>query len=148
MSKFTIGIVTFVSGLFMVLAIAMLWAGEYNLALGLILLSIFVILTGLIGKAALPDKKIVPISRSVMEKGFAPHAPQAGRTWLGVGAISAIYAFIEWQTPSIPPFSGRLSWAQKFFYVAAGPRGLLAAAVAFACLSIICGLVLLWSNRR
>ena len=96
----------------------------------------------------LRETKGVPLSRETMKKGFTPSGVLAWQVSFGLGAMFALLAFAEWQTPSLPPFSGRWSWVNALAYKSLGGQGLLTLYLAIAVATIGFGLALLVTRNR
>ena len=73
----------------------------------------------------LNGSKSSPLPRATMEKGFTPSGLIQWQVSLATGAMCGFMAYAEWQTPSIPPFTGRMGWIREFLHVAFGPGAAL-----------------------
>jgi hypothetical protein len=96
----------------------------------------------------LRDATIVPVARAKMEKGYSPAGVVAWQIYFGLGLLSALLAFMEWQAPSTPPFTGRWSWVKGAMFEAFGPGGPFTCYVAIAAVATCAGLTLLWKAKR
>ena len=96
----------------------------------------------------LREAEMTPLSRETMRKGFTPTGVVAWQVSLGLGALFVLLAFVEWKTPSHPPFSGRWSWANALAYQAFGAKGLLTLYLAVGVSAICFGLALLGKRNQ
>ena len=96
----------------------------------------------------LREMKVIPLSREAMKRGFIPSGVLAWQVSLALGFMLAVLALAEWQTPSLPPFSGRWSWLKAFAHKAFGPKGLLTLYLAMATAFIGFGLAQLGTRKR
>ncbi len=83
-----------------------------------------------------------PLSRGALKQGFTPRGLIAWHFWLGMGLVVALLAWLEWETPSNPPFSGRWGWLHQGMYEAFGARGIFGMFASMAIGSIAYGLFL------
>jgi hypothetical protein len=96
----------------------------------------------------LRDVPAMPVARAKMEKAHASAGVVAWQIYLGLGLLSALLAFMEWQAPSVPPFTGRWSWVKGAMLEAFGPGGPFSCYVALAVGATCAGLTLLWKAKR
>jgi hypothetical protein len=80
----------------------------------------------------LKNGSVAPLARSTMEAGYTPRGASILHGYLGVGLLFALLAFMEWNAPSHPPFSGRMAFARAALFETFGSRGILTAYVAVA----------------
>ena len=74
----------------------------------------------------LRSEKPRPVAREALARGFMPKGLLAWQVYLGLGGVAAILAFMEWEQPSKPPFTGRWSWLHQALFEVFGIRGLFA----------------------
>lgn len=55
------------------------------------------------------------------KKPFSPR--EIAVAWWGLGACFVVFGLLEWFNPSLPPFSGRLSWVKALAFNAIGQWG-------------------------
>ena len=72
----------------------------------------------------LRNEKVVPLSRSRMKDGFMPQGLIPWHAYLAMGGINLVLAFLEWEKPGVPPFTGRWAWLHQGLFEAFGSRGL------------------------
>lgn len=109
----------------------------------LLALAVFIILDSRRLRRERPEA----LSRETMARGFLPRGLVAWRFCLGFGGVLALLAFIEWEKPSAPPFTGRWSWLHRALFEALGVRGLFAWWALMAALFLAYGVVLLRRER-
>lgn len=80
----------------------------------------------------LRDAPVTPIARPQMERGFKPAGIVKWQVYLGLGCIAGLLAFLEWQAPSQPPFSGRWSAVKSLVFEVLGRNGLVGVYIAIA----------------
>jgi hypothetical protein len=95
----------------------------------------------------LRSEKPVPLPREALSGGFMPKGLVKWQVYLGLGGVTAMLAFLEWEQPSKPPFTGRWSWLYQALFEALGTRGLFMwwALIASVCLGY--GFLLLRRER-
>lgn len=74
----------------------------------------------------LRSAKPEPMAREALSRGFLPKGLIDWHFYLGFGGVSALLAFLEWERPSRPPFTGRWSWLHQALFETLGTRGLFA----------------------
>lgn len=67
-----------------------------------------------------------PLDRAQLERGYKPRGIVKWHVYLGLAGVAGLLAFLEWQAPSHPAFTGRLSAVKLMAYEVLGPHGMLA----------------------
>ncbi len=89
----------------------------------------------------LRDKAPEPLARERLERGFLPRGVVPWHFHFGLSGVLAVLAFIEWQSPSLPPYTGRWSWLHRAAFEVFGERGLFAWWLLLGVLMLVVGLV-------
>lgn len=67
---------------------------------------------------------------------------------LGIAAGAFCLAWMEWLTPSVPPFTGKWAWTKIWAFEAMGPHGIVGIWMALGALLLAFGLVQLWHSGK
>lgn len=89
-----------------------------------------------------------PLSRTTMEAGYTPRGASKWQIFLGVGSMGGLLAFMEWNAPSLPPFSGRWAFAKAAFFDAIGGNGILSAYIAITVAFFCAACIAYWGEKR
>jgi len=96
------------------------------------------------------ERNVRPLTREQMAAGFKPSSGLASKSlvWLTLGLAFAALAFGEWQSPTMPPFSGKWARLDQFLFQAFGPSARFWTDAAIAAVSILYGLFQGLKHRR
>ena len=75
---------------------------------------------------------VTPLARSTMGAGYKPGGVVTWQVYVAAGCMAALLAFMEWNAPSRPPFSGRWAFVESVLFETFGSRGILTTYVAIA----------------
>ena len=89
----------------------------------------------------LNDAPVTPVSRPQMERGFKPSGILKWQVYLGLGCIAGLLAFLEWQAPSRPPFTGRWSIVNSLAFEVLGSNGMLVVYIAIVVALLLAAVV-------
>ena len=67
---------------------------------------------------------------------------------LGVAALLFTVAWMEWRTPSVPPFTGKLAWPKAWAFNTFGPHGIAWRGIAFGLMMLLLVFVTLSHRDR
>ena len=79
---------------------------------------------------------------------FYLSAKESAITKLAIAAVAFCMAWLEWLTPSVPPFTGRWAWTKIWAFEVMGPRGIIGIWMALGTLLLVLGLVQLWTSGK
>lgn len=79
---------------------------------------------------------------------FTLSAKDSATTKLVIAAVAFFLAWLEWFTPSVPPFTGRWAWTKIWAFEVMGPRGIIGIWMALGTLLLALGLVQLWNSGK
>jgi hypothetical protein len=82
-----------------------------------------------------------------MATGYTPRGVGARYFWPGMSVLAGLMAIHEWDRPSLPPYTGRWSWASQIAYEAFGSRGEFVLLTGLALCALLGGVVG-WQRKK
>jgi len=90
----------------------------------------------------LRNETSAPLSRAKMKDGFTPQGLVRWHAFFGMGGVTLVLAYLEWEKPGTAPFTGRWAWLHQGLFEAFGPRGLFGFWVVVGSLFVVYAIVL------
>lgn len=94
-----------------------MWLGSMLL----LALAVFIVWDSRRLRAEAPER----LPRARLKRGFLPRGLVRWHAYLALSGVLAVFSYIEWAQPSLPPYTGRWSWLYRALFDVLGERGLL-----------------------